>query len=265
MKKIRILVFGSLIILTLLTSFNTQAQEEPQTIYITLTTMHRNLDADRKEWIKVEQEFFDKVTSKNDLIIGSDVLTHYFTENSSDILHVSAYNTWEDIEKSEQTTEDLIKQGWPDEKDRKAFFEKYRSFYTPMHSDEIYVSVLEPKMLENPSKEPMVVYVRKSQMASRKLSDGLKEFNDKITFKNPYLKAYYPQRHLWGSDSRDFVEAFFFNSLADLEKSHDKEDELIKAAWPNEENRKHFFDELKKSFTGIHGDYIYMNVPSLGK
>ncbi|WP_188220815.1 hypothetical protein [Flavobacterium pokkalii] len=265
MKKNRILVFGSLIILTLLMSLKTQAQEEPQTVYITLTTMHRNLDADKKEWMKAEQEFFDKVTSKNELIIGSDVLTHYFTENSSEILHVSAYKSWEDIEKAEKITDDLIMKAWPDEKDRKAFFEKYRSFYTPMHSDEIYVSVLEPKMLENPPKDPMVVYVRKSQTASRKLSDRLKEYNDKITFKNPFIKAYYPQRHYWGSDSRDFVEAFFFNSLADLEKSHDKEEELIKTAWPKEEDRKLFFDNLKTSFTGIHGDYIYLNVPSLAK
>lgn len=265
MKRNRILVFGSLIILTLLMSFKTKAQEIPQTVYITLTTMHRNTDADKKEWAKIEQEYFDKVISKNDLIIGSDVLTHFFTENSSEIIHVSAYKTWEDIEKSDKISEDLIKQAWPDEKDRKAFFEKYKSFYTPMHSDEIYISVLEYKPLTNPSKEPMVVYVRTSKMASNKLGDVIKEYNGKITFKNPYVKAYYPQRHLWGSDSRDFVEAFFFDSLADLEKSHDKEEELTKAAWPKEEDRKHFFDELKKSFTGIHADYIYLNVPSLTK
>lgn len=265
MKKNRILVFGSLIILTLLMSLKTQAQEEPQTVYITLTTMHRNLDTDKSEWMKAEQEYFDKVTSKNDLIIGADVLTHYFTENSSEILRVGAYKTWEDIEKADKINEDLIKKAWPDEKDRKAFFEKYGSFYTPMHSDEIYVSVLKPKMLENPSKEPMVVYVRKSQLITRKLNDDLKEYNDKITFKNPFIKAYYPQRHFWGSDSRDFVEAFFFDSLADLEKSHNKEEELIKAAWPNEEDRKLFFNTLKKSFTGIHGDYIYLNIPSLAK
>lgn len=265
MKKNRILVFGSLIILTLLMSFKTKAQEAPQTVYITLTTMHRNLDADKKEWNTVEQEYFDKVTSKNNLVIGSDVLTHYFTENNSEIIHVSAYKTWEDIEKSAKISEDLIKQAWPDEKDRKAFFEKYRSFYTPMHSDEIYISVLEHKPLTNPSKEPMIVYVRISKMASNKLGDAIKEYNDKITFKNPYIKAYYPQRHFWGSDSRDFVEAFFFDSLADLEKSHDKDEELVKVTWPKEEERKQFFDDLKKSFTGIHGDYIYLNIPSLAK
>lgn len=265
MKKNRILVFGSLIILTLLLCLPLLAQENPQTVYVTLTTMHRNADADKKEWINVEQEYFDKVTSKNDLIIGADILTHFFTENSSEILHVSAYKNWEDIEKANQITDDLIKKAWPDEKERKAFFEKYRSLYTPMHSDEIYVSVLEPKMMTSPSKAPMVVYVRTSKLASNKLGEAIREYNEKVTLKNSFVKAYYPHRHLWGSDSQDFVEAFFFDSLADLEKSNQKEEELTNEAWPNEAERKQFLNDLKKTFTGIHADYIYLSVPSLTK
>jgi hypothetical protein len=45
---------------------------------------------------------------------------------------------------------------------------------------------------------------------------GLKEFNEK-SLKNPYIKAYY-LRHSWGADSRHFLEAFYYNSLSDLEK-----------------------------------------------
>ncbi len=266
MKKNRNLVFGPLLFLTLLIGLNIQAQEESDAVYITVTTLHRNLsNPDRTEWAKVEQEYFDKVTSKNDLIIGSDILTHYYTGNSTEILHVYAYRTWEDIEKSAAITEDLINKAWPVENDKKAFFEKYKSFYDSMHSDEIYQSVLQPMMPTNPSKEPMLVYIKKSQMATKKLGEALKEYNEKVTFKNPYIKAYYPQRHSWGSDSRDFVEAFFYDSLADLEKSNDTEEELIEAAWPIEANRKLFLEDLKKSFTGIHGDYLYLNMPSLSK
>ncbi|MNE61727.1 hypothetical protein D3C80_1569610 [compost metagenome] len=83
--------------------------------------------------------------------------------------------------------------------------------------------------------------------------------------KNPYVKGYYPHRHTWGSDSRDFLEAYYFDSLSDLEKSNDKDDELIKAAWPKEDERKAFLDEMDKIFTGIHGDYIYRNEPTLAK
>lgn len=264
MKKKSNLVYG-LLILTFLLSSISYAQEDPKPVFITVTTLHRNLDSDVKDWKKTEQEYFDKVTSKNDLIIGSEILTHYYTENSSEILHVSAYKTWEDIEKSNDITSELIKKGWPDEKARNAFFEKYNSYYSPMHSDEIYTSVLSTKEFKPDSKEPMIVYVRKSQMSLNGKGKGMKEFVEKITMNNPYIKGYYPHRHTWGADSRDFLEAYYFNSLSDLEKSQDKDDELIKGAWPKEEDRKAFFEEMNKAFTGIHGDFIYHNVPSLSK
>lgn len=267
MKSNKILVLGMLIF-TFLLSTGTRAQEDPKPVFITVTTMHRNLDApDRKDWQKTEQEYFDKVTSKNDLIIGSEILNHYFTVNSTEVLFVSVYKTWDDIEKSEDVSNELIKKAWPDEKERKAFFDKQRSYYTTMHSDEIYTSVpsVGEKELKTDSKEPMIVYIRKSQLSMKGQAKGLKEFNEKVTFKNPYIKAYYPHRHFWGADSRDFMEAFLFDSFDDIEKSFDKDDELIKAAWPKEEDRKAFVNEMNKAFTGLHGDYIYHNEPTMSK
>lgn len=264
MKTSKNLVFGMLIF-TFLLSIGVCAQDDFKPVFITVTTLHRNLNSDGKDWKKTEQEYYDKVTSKNDLIIGSEILHHYFTDDSSEILMVSVYRTWEDIEKSNDVSNDLIKKAWPDEKARKAFFDKQGSYYGPMHSDEIYNSVAGGKELKNPSKEPMVVYVRKSQMSLNGQGKGMKEYNEKVTMNNPYVKAYYPHRHAWGADSRDFMEAFLFDSMADLEKSFDKNDELTKAAWPKEEDRKAFFTEMNKAFTGIHGDYIYHNEPTMSK
>lgn len=254
-----------LLILTFMLSIGMSAQEDPKPVFITVTTLHRNLDTDRKDWKQMEQEYFDKVTNKNDLIVGSEILNHYYTENSSEVLLVSVFKTWEDIEKANDVSNELIKKGWPDENIRKAFFDKYNTYYGPMHSDEIYSSVNGTKEFKPVSKEPMVVYLRKSQMSLNGQGKGLKEFNEKITMNNPYIKGYYPNRHAWGSDSRDFLEAFYYNSLSDLEKSSDKQTELIKTTWPKEEDRKAFFDELNKTFTGIHGDFIYRNEPSLSK
>jgi GrpB-like predicted nucleotidyltransferase (UPF0157 family) len=266
MKKNKFLALGMLI-LTFLLSVNIQAQEVPKPVYITITTMYRNLNADRTDWKKTEQEYFDKVTSKNELIIGSEILTHFYTANSSEVLHVSVYKTWEDIEKAGDITDELVKKGWPDEAARKAFFDKQRSYYSTKHSDEIYTSqpAVGGKELKTNSKEPMIVYVRKSQLSMNGQGKGLKEYNEKVTLKNPYIKAYYPHRHAWGADSRDFNEAFLFDSMADFEKSNDKDDELVKAAWPDEKARKAFFDEMNKAFTGLHGDYIYHNEPTMKK
>jgi hypothetical protein len=189
MKKSRNLVYG-MFVLTFLLSIVSNAQEEPKPVFVTVTTLHRNLNSDGKDWKKTEQEYFDKVTSKNDLIIGSEILNHYYTANSSEILHVSVFKTWEDIEKSDAVTDDLIKKAWPDEKERTAFFEKYNSYYSPMHSDEIYSSVLTAKEFKATTKEPMIVYVRKSQMSMTGQGKGMKEYNEKITMNNPYIKGY---------------------------------------------------------------------------
>jgi hypothetical protein len=266
MKTNKFFALGMLIF-TFLLSVNIYAQEDPKPVYITVTTMYRNLDSDGKDWRKTEQEYYDKVTSKNDLIIGSEILTHYYTANSTEILHVSVFKTWEDIEKSNDISDELIKKAWPDETARKAFLDKQRSYYTTKHSDEIYTSqpMVGEKQLKTDSKEPMIVYVRKSQLSMNGQGKGLKEFNEKVTLKNPFIKAYYPHRHAWGSDSQEFIEAFLFDSFSDIEKSSDKDDELIKAAWPIEADRKAFFDEMNKSFTGLHGDYIYHNEPTMSK
>ncbi|PVX46447.1 hypothetical protein C8C85_2306 [Flavobacterium sp. 103] len=256
-----------MLILTFLLSMNIHAQDPPKPVFITMTTLHRNYDTDSKDWKATEQEYFDKVTSKNDLIIGSEILTHYYTENSSEIILVNVFKTWEDIEKAGTLSDELAKKAWPDEKARTAFFDKQNSYYLPQHSDEIYSSIetIGQKEFKPSTKEPMIVYIRKSQMAMTGKGKGMKEYNEKITLKDPYIKGYYPFRHAWGSDSRDFMEAYFYDSFGDIEKSNLKQDELIKAAWPKEEDSKAFFDQLKLAFTGIHGDYIYHNLPGVSK
>lgn len=240
------------------------AQEAFTPVYLTATTMHRNIDSD-DDWVKTEQEYFDKVTSKNDLIIGSEVLTHYYTANSTEVIFVYVYKTWEDILKSGQITSDLEKKAWPDEKTRSAFMDKQRNNFTTFHSDEIYSTLQGDKIFKPTSKEPMVVYVRVSQMAMDGQGKGNKEYNANVIQKNPLIKGYYADRHAWGADSRDLVEAFYYNSLSDLEKSSDENTKLIEAAWPKEDDRKAFFKDYNKYTTGIHRDYIYTNVPSLRK
>ena len=84
MKTSKNLVFGMLIF-TFLLSIGVCSQDDFKPVFITVTTLHRNLNSDGKDWKKTEQEYYDKVTSKNDLIIGSEILHHYFTDDSSEI------------------------------------------------------------------------------------------------------------------------------------------------------------------------------------
>lgn len=265
MKTKRNLFIWLLPFFLLMFSVSLAQESEEKPVFITVTTMHFDLKADGEDWLKTEKEFFDKVTSQNELVVGSHVVTHYYTADNSEVKFVYVYNSWADIEKANEISNKLIAKAWPDEAKRKAFFDKQSSYYSKKHSDEIYQSVQLAKFPEVKSTKPQIFYARNSQMAFSGQGKGYNEYVKNVLHKNPYIKAYYPHRHLWGSDSRDFIEVFVFESLADLEKSADENAKLAKAAWPDEAKRKEFFKEMNKLFTGKHADYIYQNVPELAK
>jgi hypothetical protein len=246
------------------------AQNVPQVLVVARFHVDPSSKSTFDEWKAHEKEFFDKVTLKNDLILGTNVLVHYYTSDNSEVLFVTAYRSWEDIEKADEKDNELIKAAWPDSVKRRAFFDKQRSFYTPIHSDEIRSIVPNTKLF--PADTAVhIYYVRTSHRAfpadskPGEYQQLMNEYHQNVVLKNTLIKGYYPSRHLWGADSRDFVEAFVYSSLADLEKTAATTDALVKAHWPDETKRKEFFDKLDKYFENWHGDALYRNVPVLRK
>jgi hypothetical protein len=246
----------------------------PAQFLITVTTLHRNMegkDLTMDGWKALEKEYFDKVTMKNDLILGQEVLRHYFTADNTEILLVTMYGSWDAIEKADAKSDELVKAAWPDEKARKAYFDKRQMYYANNHSDEIYSTFSGAKNPPANFTKPMLYYVRKSHWASP--TDGtqkeFKELRDKylteVTNKNDYIKAYYPNVHAWGANNTEFTEVFVVESLGDIEKAFDKDEELFKLTWNDDAKAKDFDDKFNKYFTGVHGDYIYRSVPELTK
>lgn len=239
------------------------AGAQPEPMIVTITTAHWNSDSDVdfSDWEKTEKEFFDKVTSKNDLIVSSGFYTHYFTPDNSEIVMVNVYKSMTDIAKANDASNELIEAAWPDEDARAAFFDKQGSYYA-MHSDEIYTTLPSTKPVNTTSTEPLLFYVRTNKIGQG--GKGYTEFFDNITMKNKYIKGFFVHRHRWGSDSRDALEVGVYDNLGDIEKAFDENERLINEHWPDEEKRKAFFKDYAKYFTG-HGDAIYQNVPALDK
>lgn len=241
-----------------------QPKEEFTPVFMTAATVHRSSDptVDFTDWLKTEKEYFDKVTSKNDLIIGSGYYLHYFTPDNSEAVLISVYRTWEDIDKANAITTKLIEEGWPDEAGRKAFFDKQNSYYSPKHSDEIYQTMQFTIPVKTESKEPLIYYAKRNTLGQG--GSGFKEYFENITQKNNFVKGYFTYRHLYGSDSRDAFEIFVFDKLGDIESSFDENARLEKEHWADQAKAKEFFTGYNKLFTA-HGDYIYHNVPELQK
>ncbi|APG61109.1 hypothetical protein [Christiangramia salexigens] len=246
-----------------------QSQEEFTPVYITMTKTYwsDDPDLDRSDWLKVEKEYFDKVTKKNELIMSSGFYTHYFTGDNSEVLLVNVYRNWADIEMANEINQALIEEAWPDEKERKAFFDKQSSYYSADHSDEIYSTMryMIPELPDNGKSR--IFYIRSSNLAMDGKGSPAKfrEYYEKVTKKSKNLKGYYTHRHLWGANSREMNEVFVFDKLADIETFFEEEQELVATSWTDEKERSAFLKEMGLNFTGKHGDYIYRNIPELRK
>jgi hypothetical protein len=265
----------SIIAFTMLLLFSTSnfAQEEmKRPMYVVATTLHWNMDYDGDgDWKAIEKEYMDKVTKKNEHIMSARFYTHLLTENSTELMYVQTFATWEDIDKAGDRDAELAKEAWPDETERKAFLKSQNAFYSSQHSDEIYSTLSGAKnMTEAPTKD-MILYLRKSHLAFPE--DGTmdeysalsKEFQENVIMKNDYIKGYYPNRHVWGADGTEFVEAFLLDSLDDLNDMLKRNGELIREHWADEDKRKEFWENSNKYFTGVHGDYVYTMVHGISE
>lgn len=240
-------------------------------MYVAVTTMQSSGEGSQADWIAVEKEFMDKVTKKNEYIMSAGYYTHLYTEDSREIMYVQTYASWDAIDDATDRNNELIKEAWPNEAERDAFFKKKESFYNDFHSDEIYATMEGAKVPTAAATKDRVVYMRKRHFAFP--DDGtqkeFKELNDafvnNVIKKNELVQAYYPIVHAWGSDRRDYIEVFVYDSMGDMEKSTDRSGELIQAQWPDEKARTAMSDKMSKYFMGYHADYVYMSVHELSK
>lgn len=276
MKQLTRIAIGVLFI-GLLINPSAQAQNDKEAAaspsIIAVTTVHWNFeikDGSQEEWLKIEKEYFEKVTMKNEFILGTNFLTHYFTADNTEAIAVAAYENLAAINKAADRTAELIEAGWPDEDARKAFMDRRNEYYTSLHSDEIYRILDGAKYMQQKETEPLVYYVRKSQLAfpadgkNEELKKLHADYLENVIYKNTLYQGYFIYRHGWGADSRDLLEVFVVNSMADIEASFDENQKLTEA-FMNEEERKAFFKAYNKYWTGIHGDYVYRSVPELIK
>lgn len=252
------------------------AQDNTRPAFITMTHTAWNFDLDDdtsspKEWMDLSKEYNEKVTMKNEFVRGTVVLTHMYTGDNSDVILVTTYNSWEDIEKAQDRNSELEKAAWPDEAARNEFFKKHDRYYVHKHSDEIYVPIDGAKFPAEQKDTSRVIYIQKVYKAFPE--DGSmeeymalnSEYFEKVTHKNPHLYAFYPLAHAWGADNTEELHIYVLESMEDLIGLNRAWDALEEAAWPDEAERKAFFEKYDRYFTGRHGDYIYSSIAGVSK
>lgn len=252
--------------------FSQDGDEQKRPMYVGITKMHWNMDKEvfnNDDWIATEKEFKDKVTKKNEHIMGSGFYTHRFTPDNTEILYVQTYASWEDIDKAATRNAELQKEAWPDDEKRAAFLSNRDSYYANHHSDEIYATMTGAKMPADKIEKSMIVYMQIRHFAFpsngtyEEFDKGRMEYNENVIQKNEIIKGYYPMEHAWGADKTQYVEVFVVESLDDLDDMAERNGELFRTHWSDEAKRKEMGERMGKYFTGVHGDYIYDSVHEL--
>ena len=251
---------------------NAQGQQEESGFepnYVTVTTLRGISDFDMDSWLRLEQEYFDKVTSKIDLILGHEVLFSYFEPNYTEILLISVLRSWDDIMAVNDMREDLIAAAWPDEEERRIFFERQNSYYNSQHSDEIYLSAeLAKEWTRDDRREQPYVFLMDTSILSDYVNydayDNYKQYVEQVIHQDPNLLGYLPYRHFWGADSREFVEVYIFNSPEAMIKHKASKQQLLQEMIPEESDRKLFMNSIYSAIESKRSA-IYTNVPSLSK
>ena len=272
MRTIKTISMVALLLIFL--SGNLIAQNEERTAkYLTRTTMHWNMNKDdfsMEDWKAIEKEYLDKVVMKNEHILGASFFMHQFTADNTTLEYVQVFDSWEAIEKAAERNGELEEEAWPDEASRRDFFEKRNDYYANEHSDEIYAVMEGGKPLAEMPKKDLTLYLRIRHFAFPKdgTYDEWKELYDeeleKIVHKNEHILGYYPSRHYYGADRTEFIEAFYVEDLATLDKMLDRFPELVEETWTEEEREKRW-EKGSKYYTGVHEDYIYTYVSGLSK
>lgn len=264
--------FVMIAFMLLLCNTSISAQDAPTPKYYVVTTLHFNMDNDSDaSWLDVEKEYLDKVTMKNEHIMGAGFYTHLYTANSTDVKYVQVFGSWDAIEKASERNAELEKEAWPDDTARAAFLKTQGSFYTNKHSDEIYTVLSGSKPFNGELTDNSIVYVRTNHFAypedgvPGELGKARTEYLENVINKNELIKGYFPHRHYYGRNSTEFIEAIFLDSMDDLDKMNKRNGELFMAHWTDDESRKAYGAIQRKYFTGVHGDEVLSIIPSLRK
>ncbi len=115
------------------------AQEASEPSYFTITTWKVVIpeDGSQSELNQLMKEWTDKIVQKNDKIMSQRVVHHLSGSDSRDVVIITQYASWADIDRAQDQQDALIVETWPSENERRDFFRKVGKYFKS-HSDEIY-------------------------------------------------------------------------------------------------------------------------------
>lgn len=127
----------ALICCGLFTTGFSQEKAEP-TVY-TLMTFNLNIpeDGSQKRFGELMTQWNQNIVQKNDKILSERIMRHLSGSNSNQIIILTEYASWNDIDAAQKRNNELMKEAFPNDEERAAFNKELNSYFGS-HSDEIY-------------------------------------------------------------------------------------------------------------------------------
>ena len=128
-----------MLLLTFFFSSQVNAQDEDPHVYTVTTTEFSFPDGGSSaEWDSLNTLYMEKVVNKNEYIISQRALRHMWGHNSLDLLFITEYKSFSDIEKSQNRNTELFREAWATSEERQAYNKAVSKYFGDRHSDEIY-------------------------------------------------------------------------------------------------------------------------------
>ena len=232
-------------------------------------------DGSAEQRREVFNEHAKKMRGRDNLLVSSNVLYHYLSGRSDEVIVLNEWNNIMDADQSIKQTADRRKKGWPNKKTREAFQKKWGKYWAGGHSD-MGNYELETKMLKRRKKkmkENTYVMIQEFTLAPMSSVEGgsaddrdkvLQEWFDKVVMKDDRVLSQMMLNHYWsgsagGPHGWPVVIVTEFASMDDL--LDEDLSKLLESGWPDEKERKAFQDK-HRAYWGhyIHDDIgIYVN------
>lgn len=237
-----------------------------------LRTVENGSSEERK---KLFEENAKKMRIRDNLLVSSNVLYHYLSGVSNEVVILNEWNNIMDADKSIRETADRRKKGWPTKKTREEFQKNFGKYWVGGHTD-LGNYELETKMLKRRKKkmkENTYTVIQQYTLAPMNSIDGgsveerdqiLKEWFDKVVMKDDRVLSQMMLNHYWAGSAGGphGWPVLLVSEYASMEDLLDEDlSKLLEAGWPDENKRKAFQDK-HRSYWGhyTHEDLgIYRN------
>ena len=233
---------------------------------------------DWEERGKLFDEHRKKMVVRDDLLVSSNILYHFLTGTSGEVVVLDEWNNIMDADESIKTSGDRRKKGWPNKKTREEFTKKFRKYWVAGKHTDLGNYELDTKLLKRRKKkmkENTIIAIQEFTLAPLSEIEGgsseerdkyLKEWFDKVVMKDDRVLSQMMLNHYWSGTSGGpgGTPVLIVSEFANMDDLLDEDlSKLREAGWPDEKERKAFqkrHREYWSQFTHADMGIYYNNV-----